>query len=493
MSKSWEQILGGYATDTLTEEEKRQLFEAALHDQALFDALADEEALKALLADPDARQQILESLLAVEKSHGSAMPHGAKLRWFGKPSSLVWAGSIAAAGLALIFGWQMDQEWGPMIQQEMEAERSVSDDKEREKDEMAFRSQPAPLEDRKLTAALEKKDESPSPSEVQPQAAIGTLSEADTDIAKSVNRLGQVQEVLKKERRVKEEGPESSSTRMQEEPSQAPGQLVDQEQTEVESAVEPLAMPDEAEVVKPAAAKLAPARERIAGQTAKEEPSSPPGALDRFYTGFGAGNLDGQAAQVDADNLTFEKSSSDRSLPKAKEEKSLSIQGEIIGGEAVIRRAKGIRYSFIRETGNVEEELAEGHQITGDWRNVRLVIEPNEDGFLYVFAPVGRGKWQQLSRMTAVKQQDNSAGGNVKAYQVVEFRMGVITNRFGKLVISSITVLFSPTPLASVTKWRSGRVNMSELQIERTDDSVYVVRPGVDSDVPLRVDITLEE
>jgi hypothetical protein len=39
MSKSWEQILGGYATDTLTEEEKLQLFEAALHDQTLFDVM----------------------------------------------------------------------------------------------------------------------------------------------------------------------------------------------------------------------------------------------------------------------------------------------------------------------------------------------------------------------------------------------------------------------------------------------------------------------
>ena len=52
MSKSWEQILGGYATGTLTEEEKRKLFETALHDQTLFDALADEEALRVLLANP---------------------------------------------------------------------------------------------------------------------------------------------------------------------------------------------------------------------------------------------------------------------------------------------------------------------------------------------------------------------------------------------------------------------------------------------------------
>ena len=38
--------------DTLTEEEKRQLFEAALDDQMLFDALADEEALKAAVGQP---------------------------------------------------------------------------------------------------------------------------------------------------------------------------------------------------------------------------------------------------------------------------------------------------------------------------------------------------------------------------------------------------------------------------------------------------------
>jgi hypothetical protein len=121
------------------------------------------------------------------------------------------------------------------------------------------------------------------------------------------------------------------------------------------------------------------------------------------------------------------------------------------------------------------------------------VVEPNEAGFLYVFAPVGRGKWQQLAGMTVAKQKDTPEAGNVKAYQVVEFPLGVITNRFGKLVISSVTVLFSPTPLENVSKWVSGSVNQSELQIEQTDYSVYVVRPGVDSDSPLRVDITLEE
>jgi hypothetical protein len=55
-------LLGGYATGTLTEAERRALFAAALEDQELFDTLADEEALRELLADPDVRSRLLAIL-----------------------------------------------------------------------------------------------------------------------------------------------------------------------------------------------------------------------------------------------------------------------------------------------------------------------------------------------------------------------------------------------------------------------------------------------
>ena len=57
-----EKLLGGYATGTLDEAERKVLFAAALEDQALFDALADEEALRELLADPAARAHLLAAL-----------------------------------------------------------------------------------------------------------------------------------------------------------------------------------------------------------------------------------------------------------------------------------------------------------------------------------------------------------------------------------------------------------------------------------------------
>jgi hypothetical protein len=55
-------LLGGYATGTLTPEERQALFEAALQDQELFDALAREEALREVLGDPTARARLLAAI-----------------------------------------------------------------------------------------------------------------------------------------------------------------------------------------------------------------------------------------------------------------------------------------------------------------------------------------------------------------------------------------------------------------------------------------------
>jgi hypothetical protein len=55
-------LLGGYATGTLTSEERQALFEAALQDQELFDALAREQALREVLEDPAARAHLLAAI-----------------------------------------------------------------------------------------------------------------------------------------------------------------------------------------------------------------------------------------------------------------------------------------------------------------------------------------------------------------------------------------------------------------------------------------------
>ncbi len=70
-------LLGGYATDTLSADQRRVLFEAALEDQELFNALQNEDALRELLADPLSRAQVRTAL----ESSKSTRPRFAWRRW----------------------------------------------------------------------------------------------------------------------------------------------------------------------------------------------------------------------------------------------------------------------------------------------------------------------------------------------------------------------------------------------------------------------------
>jgi hypothetical protein len=98
MTDDVRKLLGGYATGTLTEEEKQKLFDAALNDSALFEALADEQALKELLDDPAVRAQVLQAT----ETHVFSVT--ALLReWFESPKSkaLVATGAVLVIAIAI--------------------------------------------------------------------------------------------------------------------------------------------------------------------------------------------------------------------------------------------------------------------------------------------------------------------------------------------------------------------------------------------------------
>ena len=101
-----EKLLGGFAADQLTPEERQKLFTAALQDQELFNALADEQVLKEMLADPAVRRRLLQTL---------GQPHGAGGRrsWldrFTRPAGLAWAGGVAAGVFAVVLGLNVYQQ-----------------------------------------------------------------------------------------------------------------------------------------------------------------------------------------------------------------------------------------------------------------------------------------------------------------------------------------------------------------------------------------------
>ena len=101
-----EKLLGGFSADTLTAEERQQLYAAALQDQQLFNALADEQALKELLADPAVRRRLLQALA----------PHHGAGRWrswldrFTSPAGLAWVGGVAVGVFAVVLGLDVYQQ-----------------------------------------------------------------------------------------------------------------------------------------------------------------------------------------------------------------------------------------------------------------------------------------------------------------------------------------------------------------------------------------------
>lgn len=163
-----EKLLGGYATGTLTDEERRALFDAALTDQALFDALAGEEALREVLADPRCRRQIDQALRPapgfLERVAG----------WVRRPHAWALAGSLAATAAIALLVIRTDHSAQPEIQlaQQNRIQAPAPAPAAPPPPTMAQRrveSRPAPPVQQK--PAPEKKKEAPAPAvPVQPPA-----------------------------------------------------------------------------------------------------------------------------------------------------------------------------------------------------------------------------------------------------------------------------------------------------------------------------------
>src|SRR5262249_21549451 len=85
-------LLGGFATDTLTDRERELLFTASLTKQELFNALADDQALRELLSDPAARRQLLQALQPSQPGFFERLTG-----WMRRPATWAVAGSVTAA------------------------------------------------------------------------------------------------------------------------------------------------------------------------------------------------------------------------------------------------------------------------------------------------------------------------------------------------------------------------------------------------------------
>lgn len=106
MTDDVRKLLGGYSTGTLSEPEKKALYEAALEDPALFEALADEQALKELLDDPGARAQVLQALETRPFSMGRVVRE-----WLERPTSKALVATAVVLVAFISFRVLQDQKW----------------------------------------------------------------------------------------------------------------------------------------------------------------------------------------------------------------------------------------------------------------------------------------------------------------------------------------------------------------------------------------------
>jgi len=116
-----QKLIGGYATGSLTDEERHILFEAALDDQELFDTLQQEQALKDLFDDPFSREQ-------VRRAAAESLPQP-RTSWFRKPWLWASASSAALAGV-LVFAlvrWDRTQP-PPVVKQPVATSRQPAAD-----------------------------------------------------------------------------------------------------------------------------------------------------------------------------------------------------------------------------------------------------------------------------------------------------------------------------------------------------------------------------
>ena len=118
-------LLGGYAADTLTTDERQAVIAAALEDQELFGALAREQSLRDLLRDPAARAELLSALDAPVSRVGGFW------QWLRRPAvaGLATAGVAAITVFAVWQGTRMTsvkQRAEPVIVAELKRRDAVS-------------------------------------------------------------------------------------------------------------------------------------------------------------------------------------------------------------------------------------------------------------------------------------------------------------------------------------------------------------------------------
>lgn len=466
-----EKLLGGFAADTLTPEERRQLFTAAMQDQQLFNAIADEQALKELLTDPAVRRRLLQSLndITPAPAGGSA----SWLDWFRRPAGLAWAGGLAAAVFAVLLGTKIYQD---SVRQ---AARSAAT----EATQPAAPSVPAP-------AVTE-------PSALQPAESKAKAQE-NQNLSATVAKKDSVADTHATRERTATAPPQASvpADTIRDSPPKNK-----QEEDRKQAAVPPASMGKALEEVavladRPLAAGSPPAAAMSEAKTARttagaslpETSLSPVSARGLFY---GPGVETGSTAQTQERAMTPLAGTEPQTSPLKRKLDGLSQLSKTAGPVTPVKPL-GLRYSFVIQNAAGQEQEIDTASAAKSTAPVQLTIETNRDGYIQVWKNVGSANTQLLLPL----KESGHISMKIQAEQRQRLPLPADSG--------TVIVRFSPVPFGPISRQEAAllnRVAPNQLRESVTatsptgqqEQATYVVSQDPSLTAQIAVDIRLTQ
>ena len=458
-----EKLLGGFAADTLTPEEKQTLYTAALQDQQLFNALADEQAFKELLADPGVRRRLLASL--EQKSASGAGGSLSWLDWFRRPAGLALAGGLSAAALAVVLGVRIYQDSLRQAAQSTATEEVKSATPQAVEPQAKAKENLAPAIDRQKKDTLIDK-----PAKRERSAPPPSKNDRTSDVAgDSLKRQSQQDEV-----RSQADAPVAALNRSAEEVPPPSDQKL------AASSAQPATAPEPKQIQTPAGGRVA----------ATATPALSARAL--FYGG--------EPGRADTRSMAKEQEQAMKPLaesaPQAnrfeRKQEGLSQLGKAAGTVAQLRPL-GLRYSFVVRGTDGQEQEVDVATASKSIQPVFLTVEANQDAYLQVWERVGSSTPQLLWPEKESGQTSLKITAGQRQYIPLSIESGPTT----------LTARLSRVPSESITGQETGMVeplSLNQLQESITasnrtgsqERATYVVNPDPSTAAQVAVDITLD-
>jgi hypothetical protein len=471
-----EKLLGGFAADTLTPEEKQTLYTSALQDQQLFNALADEQALKELLSDPDVRRRLVASL--EQKTASGADDSLSWLDWFRRPAGLAFAGGLAAAALAVVLGIRIYQDSLRQAAQSVATEDAKP------------ASPPAPIPPASQPA---------TPQAVEPQAKAKESVSPAIDLPKKDTVIDKL---AKRERSAAPPSKKERATDVARDSLKQRGEQ-DEGRTQTEAPVGALSKSAE-EVTSPADQKLAASSAPPATVSESKQLETRAGGrvAATITPALSARALfyEGEPGRADIGSMAKEQRQAMKPLAESapnanrleRKSEGLSQLGKA-AGTADQLRPLGLRYSFVLRGTDGQEREVDAASASKSIQPVFLTVEANQDAYLQVWETVGSSTPQLLWPEKETGQISLKITAGQRQHIPMPMESGPVT----------LTARISRVPSGPITRQEAAmfdRLSPNQLresttannQTDSQERATYIVNQDPSTTAQIAVNMTLD-